>query len=459
MEDKALTTRVILVRHGESTYNIQARVQGHCDESVLTEKGRVGARQVATALSGLHFDAIYTSPLQRAGETAQIIFSALQATAASETLREPQVVNNLKEIGLPLWEGLSFEEVRQKFPTDYRYWKEQPHLLQMEVPGAKGPVLLMPVPALYEQARQLWQQILPRHWGETILLVGHSGINRALIGTALNLMPEHYHTLHQSNCGISVLNFPQGWGQPAQLESLNLTAHLGEALPPPKSGYQGLRLLLVRHGETEWNRQGRFQGGIDVPLNETGQQQARKVADFLKPVQLDAAFSSSMSRPKQTAERILEYHPTVPLTLLDGLREISHGSWEGKLEAEIEHHYPGELHRWREHPAEVQMPQGENLHQVWERAIATWNELVQSSKAAATGSQVGLVVAHDATNKVILCHVAGVGPEQFWSFKQGNGAVSIIDYPTGDGPPLLQAMNITTHLGGGVLDRTAAGAL
>ncbi len=456
-----MTTRVIFVRHGESTYNLQARVQGHCDESVLTEKGRTGAQQVGTALRGIHFDAIYTSPLRRAQETAQTILSVLRsgAEARGEPVPEPQVVDDLKEISLPLWEGLSFQEVERKFPRDYRYWKEQPHLLQMEVPGPEGPTLLLPVPALYEQAQRLWQQVLPQHQNQTILLVGHSGINRALIGIAIGLRPEHYLTLHQSNCGISVLNFSGGRRQSAQLESLNITAHLGEALPKPKAEYQGLRLLLVRHGETEWNRQGRFQGRIDVPLNETGRKQARQVAEFLRQVPIDFAISSSMSRPRETAELILQHHPAISLQVLDGLREISHGDWEGKLEAEIEHHFPGELYRWREHPTEVQMPQGENLVQVWERAIAAWESLVESAKANPAQPKIGLVVGHDATNKVILCHIAGAGPEQFWSFKQGNGALSIIDYPAVNGPPLLQAMNMTTHLSGGILDRTAAGAL
>jgi len=456
-----VTTRVILVRHGESTYNLQARVQGHCDESVLTPKGRTGAQQVGAALKGIRFDAIYTSPLQRAQETTATLLSVLRSPDgfSAERVPEPQVVSDLKEIGLPLWEGLSFAEVEQKFPAAYRHWREQPHLLQMEVPGPEGPTLLLPVPALYEQAQRLWQQILPCHPDQTILLVAHSGINRALIGTAIGLTPERYQVLHQSNCGISVLNFPRGWGHPAQIESLNLTAHLGQALPPPRSGYQGLRLLLVRHGETDWNRQGRFQGGIDVPLNETGRQQARQAAEFLQQVPLDFAISSPMSRPRETAELILEQHPTVALKLLDGLKEISHGDWEGKLETEIEQYFPGELHRWREHPTEVQMPAGENLAQVWQRAIAEWDALVQLAKTEATEPRVGLVVGHDATNKVILSHLVGAGPEQFWSFKQGNGAVSIIDYPAGEGAPLLQSMNITTHLGGGVLDRTAAGAL
>ncbi|MBD0336271.1 MAG: histidine phosphatase family protein, partial [Cyanobacteria bacterium Co-bin13] len=110
-------------------------------------------------------------------------------------------------------------------------------------------------------------------------------------------------------------------------------------------------------------------------------------------------------------------------------------------------------------PETVQMPAGENLQQVWDRAIAAWNQIVAAHSGFETPQTV-LVVAHDAINKAILCHVAGLGPKAFWSFKQGNGAVSVIDYPNGiDSAPVLSAANITTHLSGSIFDKTAAGAL
>ena len=464
MEDRTLTTRVILVRHGESSYNAQRRVQGHCDESTLTEAGRASARQVGAALSNLTFDAVYSSPLQRAKETAELILSAWGASSqanpsSTSGVPELQLTPNLKEINLQLWEGMPFQDVQEKFPDDYQCWKERPHELRMSLPGPEGPVDFFPVPALYEQARQFWQEVLPQHPGGTLLVISHSGISRALISTAIGLTPDRYHLLHKSNCGISVLNFAGGLDQPVQLESMNLTSHLGELLPKLRSEHQGPRLLLVRHGETEWNRQKRFQGNIDVPLNDNGRQQAQRAAEFLQPVPIDFVVSSPMLRPKETAEIILKYHPEVQLELQDELREISHGLWEGKLEAEIEQAFPGELQQWQEAPETVQMPEGENLQQVWERSIAAWRSLVVAA-ATRSESATGLVVAHDAINKAILCHVLGLGPEHFWNFRQGNGAVNVIDYPQGpEGPPLLQAMNITTHLAGGVLDQTAAGAL
>ncbi|MGG6266183.1 histidine phosphatase family protein [Leptolyngbya sp. AN03gr2] len=441
-----MTTRVILVRHGESSYNVEKRAQGHCDLSTLTEKGEKMAAQVATALKDLKFDAVYSSPLQRAKRTAEIILDGLDNPPALQT------TDDLKEINILLWEGMLFTEVAEKYPEMYAHWHSEPHKVKMTLPDGSE---LAPVLDLYQQAERFWRSLIPQHKDQTILIVAHSGINRALINTAIALEPADYQRFHISNCGISVLNFSGDFGDQVQIESLNVTSHLGETIPKPRPNQKGARLLLVRHGETDWNRQGRFQGQIDVPLNDNGRVQAGQAAEFLKSVQIDSAVSSSMVRPKETAEIILKYHPEIDLKLRDDLREISHGLWEGKFESEIEAGYPGLLHQWQSKPETVQMPEGENLQQVWDRAVEGWTAIVQSAKPGETI----LVVAHDAINKAILCYVSGLTPASFWNFKQGNGAVSVIDYVTGnDATPMLMAMNITTHLGG-VLDKTAAGAL
>jgi phosphoserine phosphatase len=457
-EDRTLATRVILVRHGESSFNVEGRVQGHLNVSTLTKKGIADASLVGKALQGISIDAFYHSPLIRAQETAQNILETL--TQNGGTIPAPLIDPLLIEISLPLWEGVLFEEIAATDPESYQQWQIAPHLLKMDVPTENGQTQpFYPIPALFEQAQQFWKKLLPNHIDQTILLVAHSGINRTLICTALGLPPAQYQSVQQANCNISILNFPDGTLGSAQLESLNITSHLGLPVPKVRKVQNALRLLLVRHGETDWNRQGRFQGQIDVPLNANGHQQANQAAEFLKSEPINFAVSSPMLRPKETAEAILQHHPQVTMTFEPEFCEISHGAWEGKLESEIAQEYGEELKQWHIQPEVVQMPEGENLQQVWDRAIAAWNLVVESARANfdGTNTQVGLVVAHDAINKVVLSHVVGAGPEKFWSFKQGNGAVSVIDYPL-DGPPILQAMNITTHLGG-VLDRTAAGAL
>ena len=130
MEDKTLSTRVIVVRHGQSSYNKEQRIQGRLDASILTEQGRATAVQVASALKGLKFAAIYSSPLQRAKETALTISSCLETSDPTSV----EVKDNLMEIHLPLWQGMLKQEVKEKYPEDYNCWKHSPDKLRMLVP-------------------------------------------------------------------------------------------------------------------------------------------------------------------------------------------------------------------------------------------------------------------------------------------------------------------------------------
>ena len=448
-----MKTRVIVVRHGESTFNVKRIIQGHHDESLLTERGENQARQVGQFIKGVAIDAVYCSPLKRAARTADLITEIIGGLT-------PQPTDFLKEISLPLWEAMSFADVEAQYPEEYRAWRHDPKELKMLVPQADGSTQeFYPVRAIWEQAVDFWQDLLAKHQGQTVLVVAHSAINRALVGTAVGLGPEGLNRLYQANCAISVLNFPGAWGEHAQLESMNSTSHTGAPLPALRKGFKGPRLLLVRHGETEWNRESRFQGQIDIPLNDNGRAQAAQAGAFLKAVSIDGAVSSSMMRPKETAEIILKHHPKVTLAVTEGLWEISHGQWEGKFEYEIEAGFPGMLEAWQTQPETVQMPDGENLQDVWDRAVKAWNEIVTQYSQQETPKTV-LVVAHDAINKSILCHITGLRPDAFWQFKQGNGAVSVIDYPDGaNSEPMLSAANITAHLSGSLFDTTAAGAL
>ncbi|MDC0833176.1 histidine phosphatase family protein [Geitlerinema sp. CS-897] len=459
MEDRPLATTVILIRHGQSTYNLEGRIQGRCDKSVLTELGRETARQTGRALAGISFDAVYCSPLQRASQTAGIICQTLSEDGSLT----PTVSDLLREVDLPLWEDRRRDEVMETFPDDYRLWKARPHEFKMVVPTEDGGTRdHFPILSLHEQAKQFWEFVLSKHAGQTVAVVAHNGINRCSISTALGVGPQDYQGIQQSNCGISIFRFSGGLSDTVQMESMNQIGHLSDdPFPSPRKPHRGPRLLLVRHGETQWNRESRFQGQIDVPLNENGRAQGRRVAQLLKSVKLDFAVTSPMLRPKETAELILEHHPGVPLTTNENLREIGHGLWEGKLESEIRGEYGELLERWKTQPETVQMPEGENLQQVWDRAKLAWDEIVKAY-GESDRPLTGIVVAHDAINKAILASLFDLGPDYFWNFKQGNGAVSVIDYPHGpDGKPVLQTSNVTLHLNenGELFDRTAAGAL
>ncbi|MCP9818222.1 histidine phosphatase family protein [Synechococcus sp. Cruz-9H2] len=448
--------RLLLVRHGLSSFNTEHRIQGRDDLSSLTDEGQRQARLTGAALADLRLDAVYSSPLSRAANTAAQLLEAHGGGLGAE------LDDDLLEVDLAPWCGLLGSEVKERFPEAYRLWREAPDQLELERSDGSR---FRPIPELMDQARRWVDRLEREHLDQadqagddlnTVLVVAHSAILRCLVLQLLGLPASRFQGLRLDNASLSVFNLQrQASGVQVQIESLNVTAHLGTRLPPKGPG---ARLLLVRHGETDWNRQGRFQGQIDIPLNSTGLAQARSAADFLSAVPIQKAFTSSMARPRQTAEAILTAHPEVTLHSQEGLVEIGHGRWEGRLEQEISQEWGELLQQWKDAPHTVQMPEGENLQQVWDRSLACWRALAAGLEAGETA----LVVAHDAVNKTILCALLGLTPADIWMVKQGNGGVSVIDWPPPDSAggtlPVVTCLNLTTHLGG-VIDRTAAGAL
>lgn len=234
------TTKVFLVRHGRTTYNDQGRYQGSSDHSVLTDQGHQDAVATGLALQKFDFDAIYTSPLTRVQQTVQSMVSAWEQANLAPILIEPK----LTEVSMADWQGLTYKAVKAKFPEADRCWQETPHLFSSDS-------ISFPVIDLFQAAEQFWQSVLERHRGQTILIVAHGGTNRALISTAIGIAPKHYHSLQQSNCGISCLEFANGDRRQVELSYLNVTNHLQERLPKLKAGKTGWRWLFISDSVTE----------------------------------------------------------------------------------------------------------------------------------------------------------------------------------------------------------------
>lgn len=301
-------TRVVLVRHGQSTYNKLGLYQGSSDESVLTETGYTDARQTGAFLKGLAFDAIYSSSLKRAQATAKEILGVM----APEV--DPNIINvtsQLRETDMPAWEGLAFQYVRETFPEDYRNWKQRPHEFCMDSKkNLTSQLHIYPAIDLYKRGQQFWQEVLPRHIGQTLLLVTHGGTNRALISTALGITPDRYHCIQQSNCGISVLHFPDGSLESGRLEAMNLTAHMGEHLSI--QGGSGLRLFLV-------------------PSETTHPEQTQQLAQLLQETKINFSITEDINNSQATAKQILQYHPEA--VQLAVLRQDFPEAWQQGINA------------------------------------------------------------------------------------------------------------------------------
>ena len=244
-------TRVVFIRHGRSTFNDQQRFQGRSDRSVLTPEGHETAHQTGTALQGIPFDAIYSSPLQRTQQTARAIAMEMGGDLDISSCLQ------LLEVNLLSWEGKTYASVQAEWPELYSIWKNNPQKFSLPLvtqTTSQPPQRhsrhrfkqLFPLVELYRQAFDFWNFIRTRHCGDLLLAVAHGGSIRAAISTALGLPTQYYHQLQQSNCGISVVDVT--WENTALLgwsHGINQTGHLGETLPKLKNGKTGLRVIAI----------------------------------------------------------------------------------------------------------------------------------------------------------------------------------------------------------------------
>jgi broad specificity phosphatase PhoE len=134
-------------------------------------------------------------------------------------------------------------------------------------------------------------------------------------------------------------------------------------------------ITVIRHGETDWNVEGRYQGQADPPLNERGFDQAHELADMLMDNSLDMIYSSPLQRALQTAQIIAD-HLHLPLHTDARLLEINQGDWQTRLRSEIEDLYPELFRRWEKEPWEVTPPSGEHLTEVQSRVYAAIDDIV-----------------------------------------------------------------------------------
>jgi len=200
------------------------------------------------------------------------------------------------------------------------------------------------------------------------------------------------------------------------------------------------RVVLVRHGRTAWNREARFRGQSDVPLDAFGLKQAEATGHYLAtrwPV--SAVYASPLGRTLRTAE-ILAEAQGVPVHALDGLLDINFGRLQGLLGTEAAEQYPDLYRAWVEAPHTVQFPDGESLSVVSGRVTNGLDQVV----ARHQGESVALV-SHTVVNRVLLCRVLGWDTDRFWRMGQETCAVNVFDVE-GDGDFTIRLLNSTCHL-------------
>ncbi len=201
-----------------------------------------------------------------------------------------------------------------------------------------------------------------------------------------------------------------------------------------------IRILLIRHGETDWNRNGRFQGRSDIPLNETGKKQAQALAERLRDESLTAIYSSPLIRAMEMARAIQAFHPSVPIFSETGLTEMNLGEFEGMEGHDWAARYAEFRRSWRENPGSLTMPGGENLEGVQARALQA---LYRIAASYSKGSTL-LFSSHNFVNLTLLCHAMGMTLHRLRELRQGPAAINIIQVE--GGKLRVEKVNDLSHL-------------
>jgi len=198
-------------------------------------------------------------------------------------------------------------------------------------------------------------------------------------------------------------------------------------------------IILVRHGQTEWNRIERFRGRADIPLNETGLAQAeatgKRIAAEWHPI---AVYTSPLSRSVKTAEAIAG-HFNMEVQPHPGLVDIDYGQWQGLSPVEARQRWPEDIDAWYSRPHMAHIPGGETLDDLRRRAMHTVNEL-----AARHAGETIVLVGHTVINRIILLGVLGLGNHRFWHLKQDTCAINVFESENDDF--VLVSLNDTCHL-------------
>ena len=197
-----------------------------------------------------------------------------------------------------------------------------------------------------------------------------------------------------------------------------------------------MQLILIRHGETLWNKEGRVQGISDVELSTAGIEQARLLALSLKDHPIRAIHTSPLKRALRTAEIINEFHRKEIHTHQD-LMELDQGDFEGVSFKNLMACEKDFLNKWIANPASVQMPKGESLTQLQERAWRAMERIINEEETA-------LVVSHNFTIAAIICRMKNISLHDFLSACVGNASKTIVSFQK-DGI-FIETFNDRSHL-------------
>ncbi|KAL0304737.1 UNVERIFIED_CONTAM: 2-carboxy-D-arabinitol-1-phosphatase [Sesamum calycinum] len=357
--------RVVLVRHGQSTWNAEGRIQGSSDFSVLTLKGESQAETSRQMLLDDSFEVCFSSPLIRSKRTAEIIWGSRTEEIITES--------NLREIDLYSFQGLLKNEGKAKYGAAYRQW-------QIDAPNFN-------------------------------IDVAHNAVNQALVATAMGLGTEYFRILLQSNCGVSVLDFtpkPEGGTPYICLNRLNQTPSSPVAAGSSGGRKACMRIILVSHGTSQNDGE---QGGIpfsrDRPMNMLGVIQAQKTAELLLDVKVQEAADCLGA---DCVPRYVEMKQLADLDVESILKQTKDDSTSFQ---------PLQSGWLRGYEEEITRP-------LWDQSGVAWKCLLDELSKGSEPQNVVVAVGHPALHIAMMGHCLNLTKEWLGSFHLDAGSITVV---------------------------------
>ena len=405
-----MTVEIVLVRHAQTEANAAGIWQGQAD----SDFSPVGADQVARLrkwLSGESFDRVIVSPLGRTRATARAIIGA--AFEMDDRWREPSVGE---------WEGMGYKEIAALEPQKYfALMSGENVLLDDEF-----------LTDVAHRTKEAFDDIVDAASdGDRVLIVSHALALLMFTSVVLG-NPKQGSLGIQANTGVTRVFFDGGH---TEISSYNDTGHLDPLVPSVRDGDS--QIVLVRHGETESNLEGRWQGQSDGVLSREGHEQARRLGEL--GLRLDAVYSSPLGRARATALQLVT--EADELRIVDDVQELDFGAWQNMRSVDIAAQFPDEWDLLRNQNRDIPRGgTGETFADVQKRVAVAVDHIAHGH----VGESVA-VVSHGGASRAFALGVLGQGyAERRRLALLGNTAYARFIYtPRG---PQLASWNSAPHL-------------
>jgi len=197
-------------------------------------------------------------------------------------------------------------------------------------------------------------------------------------------------------------------------------------------------VFFIRHGQTLWNKEFKYQGHSNTELSAEGLEQAERVARRLKREPFSAIYCSDLSRAIVTAEKVAQYH-SLPVMPMNEFREVCFGDWEGLKYDQIYAGWSAEIETFFRSPSKVEIPGGESFGDVKQRT----DRALELLRKRHDGECIA-VVTHGGAIRTILCSALGIHLDSLWCFRQDNTAVNIVEYE--ERHNIIRLVNDVNHI-------------